>query len=89
VRPRPGDPVDLYATFDPQTIGEDTEPTLTIAHAVPVTAVDFADAGAGGEPGAAIGVTVLVTSEEAKRLAFADAAGTIALSIAPPEAAAP
>jgi len=89
VRPRPGDPVDLYATFDPQTIGQDVEPTLTIAHAVPVIAVDRANGSAVGESGAAIGVTVLVTPDEAKRLAFATAAGTLALAIAPPEEADP
>lgn len=86
VRPRPGDPVDLYATFDPQTIGADVEPTLTVAHGVPVVAVDH-DEGSAGEQGAAIGVTVIVSLDEAKRLAFATAAGTLALAIAPPEEA--
>ncbi len=88
VRPRPGDPVDLYATFDPQTVGADVEPTLTIAHGVPVTAVDRDDGSVSSDQGA-IGVTVLVTPDEAKRLAFATAAGTLALAIAPPEAASP
>src|SRR5215207_2832649 len=36
VQPEPGDPVDIYATFDPQTVGEGVEPTLTLADAVPV-----------------------------------------------------
>ncbi|MGZ6975446.1 MAG: Flp pilus assembly protein CpaB [Acidimicrobiia bacterium] len=85
VRPRPGDPVDLYATFDPQTVAADVEPTLTVAHAVPVIAVDRDDP---GEHGAAIGVTVLVSPDEAKRLAFAGAVGTLAIAVAPPEAAA-
>jgi Flp pilus assembly protein CpaB len=89
VRPRPGDPVDLYATFDPQTLGEDVEPTLTIAHAVPVIAVDRDDGAGVVAGGAAIGVTVLVSPDEAKRLAFATAAGTLALAIAPPEEAGP
>lgn len=88
VRPRPGDPVDLYVTFDPQTVGADVEPTLTIAHGVPVIAVDREDRSVTGDAGAAIGVTVLVTPDEAKRLAFATAAGTLALAIAPPEDAA-
>jgi Flp pilus assembly protein CpaB len=87
VRPRPGDPVDLYATFDPQTIGADVEPTLTVARAVPVLAVDRAEVTA-GEAGATVGVTVLVSPDEARRLAFATAAGTLALAIAPPEDAA-
>jgi Flp pilus assembly protein CpaB len=85
VQPRPGDPVDLYATFDPQTVGADVEPTLTVAHAVPVVAIDTDDTAAGGE-GATVGVTVLVTPDEARRLAFATAAGTLALAVAPPEA---
>jgi Flp pilus assembly protein CpaB len=86
VRPRPGDPVDLYATFDPQAVGTDVEPTLTVARGVPVVAVDVDEAVA-GERGATVGATVLVSPEEARRLAFATAAGTLALAIAPPEAA--
>ena len=89
VRPRPGDPVDIYATFDPQTVGADAEPTLTVAHAVPVTAVDTDDGTNADGHGASIGVTVLVSQDEAKRLAFATAAGTLAIAIAPPESATP
>jgi Flp pilus assembly protein CpaB len=87
VRPQPGDPVDLYATFDPQAIGAAVEPTLTVARGVPVVAVDRAGTTTGGGE-ATVGVTVLVTPEEARRLAFATAAGTLALAIAPPEDAA-
>ncbi len=89
VRPHAGDPVDIYATFDPQTVGDDAEPTLTVAGAVPVIAVDTDDGTNVDGHGAAIGVTVLVSPDEAKRLAFATAAGTLALAIAPPESAAP
>ena len=91
VRPKPGDPVDLYATFDPQTVGDNAEPTLTVARAVPVIAVDDGDAtsGGGGEHGASIGVTVLVSPDQAVRLAFSAAVGTLAIAIAPPESAAP
>jgi Flp pilus assembly protein CpaB len=85
VRPRPGDPVDIYATFDPQTVGADAEPTLTVAHAVPVLAVDHDDGIGTDGHGASIGVTVLVSPDQARRLAFATAAGTLALAIAPPE----
>lgn len=84
VRPRAGDPVDVYATFDPQTVGSDVEPTLTVAAAVPVVATDAGAASTGGA--ATVGITVLVTPVEAKRLAFATAAGTLAIAIAPPEA---
>jgi pilus assembly protein CpaB len=87
VRPQPGDLVDLYATFDPQTVGSDVEPTLTVATAVPVLAVDESDAVA-GDRGTTVGVTVLIPPDEARRLAFASAAATLALAIAPPEAAA-
>jgi pilus assembly protein CpaB len=85
VRPRPGEPVDLYATFDPQTVGTDVEPTLTVARAAPVVAVDH---GTGSDGRATVGVTVLVDADAAKRLAFAAATGTIAIAIAPPEDAA-
>jgi Flp pilus assembly protein CpaB len=88
VEPRPGDPVDLYATFDPQIVGAggDVEPTLTVARAVPVLAAESADSTGGG--GRTVAVTVLVTAQQAPRLAFATAAGTLALAVAPPEAAA-
>jgi Flp pilus assembly protein CpaB len=87
VQPQPGDPVDIYATFDPQTVGDGVEPTLTVADAVPVLATDHASGTAGASD--AIGVTVLVTPTQAKRLAFASAAGTIAIAVAPPEATRP
>jgi Flp pilus assembly protein CpaB len=86
VEPRPGDPVDLYATFDPQTIGGAAEPTVTVARAVPVIAVERADPTGGGS--GTVAVTVLVTAGQAPRLAFAAAVGTLALAVAPPEAAA-
>jgi pilus assembly protein CpaB len=89
VRPHTGDPVDIYATFDPQTVGDDAEPTLTVAHAVPVIAVDSDDGSTADGHGASIGVTVLVSPDEARRLAFATAAGTLAIAIAPPESASP
>jgi Flp pilus assembly protein CpaB len=84
VQPDPGDPVDIYATFDPQTVGEGVEPTLTVADAVPVLATDHTPGSTGAS--GALGVTVLVTPPQAKRLAFAAAAGTLAIAVAPPEA---
>jgi len=83
-RAEPGELVDLYATFDPQVVGEDAEPTLTVARAVPVIEVDAAETD--GQAGA-LGLTVLVSPEEAKRLAFSAATGTLAAALAPPEAA--
>jgi Flp pilus assembly protein CpaB len=84
VQPDAGDPVDIYATFDPQTVGDGVEPTLTVADAVPVLATDHSSGT--GSASDAIGVTVLVTPTQAKRLAFAQAAGTLAIAVAPPEA---
>jgi len=83
-RAEPGDLVDLYATFDPQVVGEESEPTLTVARAVPVIEVDTAETD--GRAGA-LGLTVLVSPAEAKRLAFSSATGTLAAALAPPEAA--
>jgi pilus assembly protein CpaB len=91
LRPRPGDLVDVYATFDPSKIGPDVEPTLTVAAAVPVVAVDDAgrsEASTGGSA-AHVAVTVLVRPEQAKRLAFATANGVVTLAVAPPEEAGP
>jgi Flp pilus assembly protein CpaB len=82
-RPTVGDVVDVLATFDPATIGDDRDPTVVVAPGVTVIAVDTpADASD------TVGVTVLVTPAESTRLAFSAAAGTIALALAPPEAAA-
>ena len=83
LRPAPGDLVDVLATFDPQTLGDDQDPTVLVAAAVPVLAVD--DRAGTSDT---VGVTVLVTPRQAGRLAFSSAAGTIALALAPPEAAA-
>jgi Flp pilus assembly protein CpaB len=45
------------------------------------------DRGAGGQ-GSALGVTLLVTEEDAPRLAFAAAAGVVTLALVSPEDAA-
>jgi Flp pilus assembly protein CpaB len=82
LRPRLGDLVDVLATFDPETVGDAGDPTILLAPAVPVVAVDPPADG-----GDTVAVTVLVTPHQATRLAFAAAAGTISLALAPPEAA--
>ena len=82
LRPAVGDLVDVLATFDPETIG-DGDPTIVIAPAVTVVAVD-----AGTDTGDTVAVTVLVTPHQSTRLAFAAAAGTVSLALAPPESAA-
>jgi Flp pilus assembly protein CpaB len=82
LRPAVGDLVDVLATFDPQTLGDDGDPTIVVAPAVTVLAVDAA-----GDGGDSVAVTVLVTPRQSTRLAFATAAGTLGLALAPPEAA--
>jgi Flp pilus assembly protein CpaB len=86
LRPRPGDIVDVFVTFPAGSVPADTDPTLTVAERVPVVAVDTgtepSEAGAHPER---VGVTLLVPSEHAKRLAYAAATGTVALATTPPE----
>lgn len=83
LRPTVGDVVDVLATFDPATLADGGDPTVVVAPAAPVLAVD-ADAGGGDT----VGITLLVTSSEASRIAFSTAAGTVSIALAPPEAAA-
>ena len=84
LRPTAGDFVDVLATFDPQTLGDNQDPTILIAPAVTVLEVDpMANGGAD-----TVGLTVLVTPHQASRLAFSTATGTLSLALAPPEAAA-
>jgi Flp pilus assembly protein CpaB len=64
---RRGDRVDVLATFDPPPAGE--EPTFAVAEAAPVVDV-------GPEA-----VTVAVAPEEAKRVAYAVAAGVVTLAL--------
>lgn len=80
--PHVGDLVDVLATFDPQTLGDDGDPTVVIAPAVPVLAAE-----APPDAGDTVAVTVVVTPRQASRLAFSAAAGTLSLALAPPEAA--
>jgi len=82
LRPAVGDVIDVLATFDPQTLGDDGDPTIVVAPAVTVLAVDTA-----GDTGDSVAVTVLVSPHESTRLAFATATGSISLALAPPEAA--
>jgi Flp pilus assembly protein CpaB len=82
LRPAAGDLVDVLATFDPETLGDNGDPTIVVAPAVTVLSVDTDDTG-----GDTVAVTVLVSPHQSTRLAFAAAAGTISLALAPPEAA--
>jgi Flp pilus assembly protein CpaB len=79
---RAGDHVDVFVTFDPGQVSADTDPTLTVAEAVPVLALD--PNGAVGDA-ATTGVTLMVDVDEAPRLAYAAANGVLALALVPPE----
>ncbi len=94
LRPTAGDLVDVYATFDPQTLGDNLDPTVLVAPAVMVIAVDPTGDSTGdstgtgtGAAGDTVGITVLVSPHQASRLAFSTASGTLSLALAPPEAA--
>lgn len=84
VRPSIGDVVDVFATFDPATLRDGGDPTVVVAPAVPVLAVDNPPA-----TGDTVGITVLVTPRQASRLAFSASTGTISIALAPPESASP
>ena len=82
VRPTVGDVVDVLATFDPATLTDGGDPTVVVAPAAPVLAVDATTGGSD-----TVGITLLVTSAQASRIAFSTAAGTVSIARAPPEAA--
>jgi pilus assembly protein CpaB len=79
MRPPPGAVVDVLVALDP-ALAERAEARV-VAHAARVLAVEAdEDAIADGA-----GVTLLVTEEEARDLAFAAANGVLTLALAPPE----
>jgi Flp pilus assembly protein CpaB len=84
-RLRAGDHVDVYVTFDPAQVPAETDPTLTVADAVPVLGLDVAESTSTGE--GTIGVTLMVDADAAPRLAYASANGILALALVPPEEA--
>ncbi len=69
---RPGDRVDVLATFDPLVAPAGEDPTVTVARAAVVVRVG------------AQAVTIAVTEDEAPRVAFALAQSTITLAQTPP-----
>ena len=82
-RLRAGDHVDVYVTFDPGQVSATDDPTLTVAEAVPVLALDRGNDAAGNAE--TTGVTLMVDVVEAPRLAYASANGILALALVPPE----
>ncbi|MET1001947.1 MAG: Flp pilus assembly protein CpaB [Acidimicrobiia bacterium] len=84
LQPPIGAVVDVLVALDP-AYGGGGRATIA-ARAARVLAVDAADANDPTASGTA-GVTLLVTEEEARELAFATANGVVTLALAPPEAA--
>jgi Flp pilus assembly protein CpaB len=79
LRPPPGAVVDVLVALDP-TLADGTRASV-VAHAARVLAVEADDdAMVDGT-----GVTLLVTEDEARELAFAAANGVLTLALAPPE----
>jgi pilus assembly protein CpaB len=92
LRPDPGGVVDILATLDSREVGGTLEPSVVVARAARVLAVDpspsLRDADTSGADGR-VGVVVLVTMAEAGRLADATARGALMLALDPPEEACP
>jgi Flp pilus assembly protein CpaB len=97
LRPPVGSSVDVLVTFessDGATAGD--APTVVAVRGVLVLGTDDAPAAVeaatgapdGGDPGAGLGVTLLVTEDDAPGLAFAAAVGIVTLALVPPEDAA-
>ena len=87
-RPPAGTIIDVLAAFDPTavTVEGSTDEAVVIAAGARVIAVDD-DTSNGASNGASAGVTVLVTENEARVIAFAVATADISFAIAPPESA--
>jgi Flp pilus assembly protein CpaB len=93
LRPPVGSSVDVLVTFESSDAAAGGAPTVVAGRGVLVLGTDDTPAAvetrAGDRNAAGIGVTLLVTEEDAPRLAFAAAAGDVTLALVPPEDAAP
>jgi Flp pilus assembly protein CpaB len=95
LHPPVGSSVDVLVTFESQ--GSEgpsgTAPTVVAARGVLVLGTDDAptafDSEAPARSGGGLGVTLLVTEDDATRLAFAAAAGVVTIALVPPEDATP
>ena len=85
LRPAPGAIVDVLATFDPAIVVGDGggDATLTVVRAA--TVLDATAVERSVDDSAQGGITLLVTEDEAHRLAFASANGVLTIALAPPE----
>jgi Flp pilus assembly protein CpaB len=88
IRPRTGAAVDVLATFDTQSGGSSSKDTTTVVVAAGVTVLGTDTRAEGGSHGDTIGVTLLVDTAVAPKLAFAQANGVVTLALVPPEDAA-
>jgi Flp pilus assembly protein CpaB len=98
LRPPVGSSVDVLVTFESSDgAAAGGAPTVVAARGVLVLGTDDApaavEAGTAGRDGSGqgggLGVTLLVTEDDAPRLAFAAAAGVVTLALVPPEDAGP
>jgi Flp pilus assembly protein CpaB len=99
LRPPVGSSVDVLVTFDPgSNSASSAAPTVVAARGVLVLGTGDApavsDSGATGRrtgsgQSSALGVTLLVSQEDAPRLAFAAATGVVTIALVPPEDATP
>lgn len=90
LRPRVGAFVDVLASFAPDVVGSLGGTHATVVVAVGVLVLDTDDRAAGGTGrGDALGVTLLVTRDDAERLADAQANAVLTLTLVPPEEASP
>jgi pilus assembly protein CpaB len=87
LRPDPGSVVDVLATLDARDSGGRVEPTVVVARAARVLAVDPAPASGrdAGTSDTRVGVVVLVTAAEASHIADATARGALMLALDPPD----
>jgi len=81
--PRAGAAVDVLATYDPSSGGEEGG-TIVVAAGVTVLGTDRRGGAGAGRTGAA-GVTLLVDPDQAAALADAQANGVVTLALVPPE----
>jgi Flp pilus assembly protein CpaB len=88
IRPRAGAAVDVLATFDTQSGAASGKDTTTVVVAAGVEVLGTDTRAQGGSHGDTLGVTLLVASALAPKLAFAQANGVVTLALVPPEDAA-
>ena len=94
LRPPVGSSVDVLATFESANRDAGgTAPTVVAARGVLVLGTDDAPASVetatNSRGGTGLGVTLLVTEDDAPRLAFAAATGVVTIALVPPEEATP